>query len=169
MTAVLKSGITLRVAITIAPAVPDLLIYADTGRSPEMRHEVPIGIPDAFLYIERNGSRHAVLTSFELDRIKAIPGGLQGHAYEEFGYDDLLAQGLTREEVSLGVAVNACKALGVGEALVPGTFPVEFADRLRSEGIELRADHETFSQRRRVKNATELAGRAERLRVEARR
>jgi Xaa-Pro aminopeptidase len=158
MTAVLKSGTTFRVAITIAPAVPDVLIYADTFRSPEMRHEVPIGIPDAFLYIERNGSRHAVLTSFELDRVKAIPGGLQGHAYEEFGYDELLAQGLTREEVSLGVAVNACKALGIGEALVPGTFPVQFADRLRSEGIELRADHETFSQRRRVKNATELAG-----------
>ena len=43
----------------------DLMIFADTMRSPEMRHEVPVAVPDPFLYVERNGSKHAVLTSFE--------------------------------------------------------------------------------------------------------
>ena len=138
--------------------MPDLLIYADTGRSPEMRHEVPIGIPDAFLYVERNGSRHVVLTSFELDRIREIAAGPEPHPYEEFGYDELLAQGLQREEVSLRVVVNACKKLGVEDAVVPPAFPIQYADRLRAEGVEVRPDHETFATRRRVKNAVELAG-----------
>jgi Xaa-Pro aminopeptidase len=138
--------------------VPDVLIYADTSRSPEMRHEVPIGIPDAFLYVERNGSRHVVLTAFELDRIRAIPGGPEAHALEEFGFDELVAQGLTKEEVYLRIAVNACKAFGVEDAVVPATFPLEYADRLRAEGVELRVDGDLFSQRRRVKSEVELAG-----------
>jgi Xaa-Pro aminopeptidase len=136
----------------------DVLIYADTARSPELRHEVPIGIPDPFLYVERNGSRHVVLTSFELDRIRAIPGGPEPHAYEEFGFDELIAQGLPRDEVLLAVAVNACKGLGVSDAVTPSTFPLEYADRLRAEGLELRVDRGLFSQRRRVKNAVELEG-----------
>jgi Xaa-Pro aminopeptidase len=138
--------------------LPDVLVYADTFRSPEMRHEVPIGIPDRFLYVERNGSRHAVLTSFEVDRVGALPGGPEPHAYEEFGYDALIAQGLPREDVELGVAVNACKALGVEEAVVPAAFPLEYADRLRNEGVKVKVDRELFEQRRRVKNPVELAG-----------
>jgi Xaa-Pro aminopeptidase len=139
-------------------ALPDVLIYADTGRSPELRHELPLGIPDPFLYVERNGSRHVVLTSFEIDRVRSVPGGPEPHAYEEFGFDELIARGLPREEVSLGVVVNACKALGVVDAVVPTTFPLEYADRLRSEGVGLRVDRELFERRRRVKNADELAG-----------
>jgi Xaa-Pro aminopeptidase len=138
--------------------VPDLLIYADTGRSPEMRHEVPIAIPDSFLYVEQNGSRRVVVTSFELDRIRELPGGPEPHAYEEFGLDELIAQGLSREEVDLGVVVNACKALGVSDAVVPARFPLVCADRLRREGVALRVDRALFDQRRRVKSARELDG-----------
>jgi Xaa-Pro aminopeptidase len=138
--------------------VSDVLIYADTGRSPEMRHEVPIIVPDPFLYLERDGSRHVAVTSFEVDRITAIPDGPQAHACEEFGYDDLLGQGLAREEIDLGVAVNACKALGVEDAVVPPTFPLSLADRLRTEGIRVRVDSETFDGRRRVKSVVELDG-----------
>ena len=111
--------------------MPDVLIYADTVRSPSMRHEVPILVPDSFLYAERDGARHTVSTSFEVDRIAAIPGGPQAHPSEEYGFDDLIAQGLPREEVDLEVVVNACRALG---------------------------DRETFAARRRVKNEAELAG-----------
>ena len=41
---------------------------------------------------------------------------------------------------------------------MPPSFPLELADRLRANGIELRADRELFDERRRRKNATELAG-----------
>jgi Xaa-Pro aminopeptidase len=99
-----------------------------------------------------------VLTSFELDRVREIAHGPEPHPYEEFGYDELLAQGLPREEVSVRVVVNACKELGVEGAVVPPNFPVQYADRLRAGGIEVRPDHVTFATRRRVKNDVELAG-----------
>jgi Xaa-Pro aminopeptidase len=137
--------------------VPDVLIHAGTS-SPDMRHEVPIGIPDPFLYVERGSERHVVLTSFEIDRVEAIPGGPTPHAYEEFGYDDLLAQGLPREEVYIRIAINAVKHFGVTEALVPATFPTIFADRLRAEGVTLTPEYDFFYDRRRVKSEIELAG-----------
>lgn len=138
--------------------MPDVLLYSDTIRSPELRHEVPISIGDPFLYVERSGERQVVITSFELDRVAAITDGPAGHASEEFGLDDLIAAGLPSREALREVAVNACKALGVTEAVVPVFFPLGLAERLRAAGIELRVDQPFFDARRRVKNAAELAG-----------
>jgi Xaa-Pro aminopeptidase len=137
--------------------VADVLILADTLRSPEMRHEVPVVVPDPFLYVERNGDRHVVISAFEAERVEAHDG-LQPHAYESFGWDEFVAQGMSREEVELQTYVRACKELGVEAAVVPPTFPVELADRLRAAGIELVPEREEFVRRRRVKTAPELDG-----------
>src|SRR5262245_48572358 len=152
------SSTSLSLGIYDPGAVPDVLIYSDTIRSPELRHELPLGVPDPFLYVERDGTRHVVLTSFEIDRVRAVPGAPEPHAYEEFGYDDLIAQGLPRDEVLLEVAVNATRALGVTQALVPWTFPVRLSDRLRETGVTLNPELDFFQDRRRVKSDTELAG-----------
>jgi Xaa-Pro aminopeptidase len=138
--------------------MPDVLVYADTMRSPELRHEVPLPVPDPFLYVEHGDERHAVVTAFEIDRIDALGIGVKTHPLEEYGYDELLADGLSRDEVSRRVALNACRDLGVAEASVPSTFPLELADFLRSEGVSLKPDGALFESRRRVKNEFELAG-----------
>ena len=41
---------------------------------------------------------------------------------------------------------------------MPTTFPLELADHLRAEGIELTPQRELFAARRRVKSPVELAG-----------
>jgi len=138
--------------------VADVLIYADSLRSPEMRHEVPLAVPDAFLYAEHDGSRHVVASSFELDRIKAVAPDLELMPYEEFGLDELYAQGLSRDEIELEVVLRAARRFGIERAAVPSTFPLEVADHLRANGIEVIADREHFVRRRRVKNEAELAG-----------
>jgi len=138
--------------------VTDVLIYADSLRSPDMRHEVPIAIPDPFLYAERNGERHAVASSFELDRIAEAAPDLQIMPLEEFGLDELYAQGLTRDEIELEVVLRAARRFGIERAAVPATFPLELGDHLRANGIEVSADREQFVSRRRVKTEAELAG-----------
>src|ERR687896_281009 len=60
-----------RTGIGFTFAVADVLIYAGTMRSPELRHEVPVAVPDPFLYVEQNATKHAVLTSFVADRLRA--------------------------------------------------------------------------------------------------
>ncbi len=135
----------------------DVLIYADTLRCAELRHEVPLSIPDPFLYLEREGARYAVAPSLEVSRLRELDG-LRAVAYEEVGLDDLIARGIDREEHYLHLALTACRRLGVQRALVPPTFPVELADHLRANGIELVADRRHFAARRRVKTEAELEG-----------
>jgi Xaa-Pro aminopeptidase len=137
--------------------MPDVLIFADTVGSPEMRHEVPILVPDPFLYAEKDGKRYSVSTAFEVSRLAEL--GIEAHAWEEFGYDELIEQGLPRYEITwLHINLNACRELGVEVATVPRTFPLATADHLRANGITLEPDHYFFSARRRVKNESELEG-----------
>ncbi len=136
----------------------DVLIYADSLRSPELRHEVPIAVPDAFLYAEKDGERHVVASSFELDRIAEAAPSLDLMPLEEFGIDELYAQGLTRDQIELEIVLRAARRFGIEDAIVPPGFPLELADHLRENGIKLSADRKGFVARRRVKNDAELAG-----------
>jgi len=137
--------------------VPDILIHDDTLSSPVLRHEVPLAVPDPFLYAEIDGRRIAVVSSLEAPRVRELPG-IEARTYDEFGWDELLAQGLSFYEVSRAADVRAVLELGIREAVVPPRFPLDLADRLRAEGIDVRVDRDEFARRRRVKNEHELAG-----------
>jgi Xaa-Pro aminopeptidase len=136
----------------------DVLVYADSIRSPEMRHEVPLAVPDPFLYAEHAGGRFAVVSSLEADRIREADPGIEVRPLEAFGMDELLTSGIPREQADMEVVVRACGELGIASAAVPATFPLELADHLRANGLELYADGELFTRRRRVKTEAELDG-----------
>ena len=50
----------------------DVLIIGDTFRSPELRHEIPLGVPDPFVYLERDGARHVYVAAMEAPRIRGL-------------------------------------------------------------------------------------------------
>jgi Xaa-Pro aminopeptidase len=135
----------------------DVLIYADTVRSPELRHEVPMTIVDPFLYVERDGVRHIVVSSMEIPLLAEL-GGYELHPLEEFGLDELRRSGLPSSEIFDELVVRAVRELGVEDATVPATFPVLVADRLRAAGVELTPSRAAFDRRRRVKAKAELEG-----------
>jgi Xaa-Pro aminopeptidase len=137
--------------------VPDLLIYADTVRSPELRHEVPVAVPDPFLYAERNGSRYAFVGSLEIPRMQELDG-LQAVPLDEIGMDELIAQGLSADELDRELVLRACRRVGIADAVAPRTFPLDVADHLRANGIRVRSEGKTFDLRRRVKTDSELDG-----------
>jgi Xaa-Pro aminopeptidase len=138
--------------------VADVLIHADTSRSPAMRHEVPLSIPDPFLYVEHDGRRSVVITAFERERVSAVAPDIDLLPPEQFGIDELLRGGIPPVEAMLEVYTRALREIGVMEAAVPPQFPVELADHLRAHGVTLRVEREMFEDRRRRKNATEVAG-----------
>ena len=135
----------------------DVLIYADTFRSPELRHEVPLGVPDPFLYAEKDGTKHIVIGAMEIPRLREI-GGFELHPGEEFGSDELAARGLSYAEIREQIVVRAVEALGVSAAFVPESFPLRMADLLRGAGVELTPNRDFFDGRRRSKVQAELAG-----------
>jgi Xaa-Pro aminopeptidase len=133
-----------------------VLIFADTERSPELRHEVPVAIGDAFLYAETNGTRHVLTNVLELSKMKKL--GLTTHLGTDYGSDDLVAEGKEWEEIQKEILLRAVRDFGVTSAVVPFWFPTKLADHLRANGIELTPDEKFFNARRRVKNDEELAG-----------
>ncbi|MGO9496733.1 MAG: hypothetical protein ACLQA5_08510 [Solirubrobacteraceae bacterium] len=97
----------------MAGEMPDVLICGDTVRDPAMRHEIPLMVPDQFLYVEAGDERHVVVSSLERSRIEALGSGLTVHAFEEFGYDDLVSSGKDREDAVLEVLVRATESFGL--------------------------------------------------------
>jgi Xaa-Pro aminopeptidase len=135
----------------------ELLICADTMRSADMRHAVPLAVPDPFLYAESNGTRHVFTNSMEAARLRQL-GLFEVHVSEELGIDELIAQGLPPKEVRSQLLVRAVASIGPKRFTVPDAFPVWLADRLRAEGFELEVDQELFDDRRRAKTEPQLAG-----------
>jgi Xaa-Pro aminopeptidase len=138
--------------------VPDVLIYGDTIRSPELRHEVPVVIPDGFLYAETGERRAVVLHSLEIPRVREEAPGLEIVSLEQLGSDELFASGKQGWEIELELALRGCRELGIESAVVPAAFPVGHADHLRTNGIQVTIDRDFFDNRRRAKNETELRG-----------
>ncbi len=136
----------------------DVLIYADTMRSPELRHEVPVPIPDSFLYLERGGRRVVVVSSLETARIAEAAPEIETIAYEHLGYDELAQSGLPFDELFLELHTRACREVGIVNAAVPPTFPLELGDHLRASGIEVVVDRGLFEDRRRRKSSVEIEG-----------
>ncbi len=137
--------------------MPDVLIYADTFRSADMRHAIPLGVPDPILYVEAGGAKHVFTHSMEAQRLRAL-GLFDVHLSEEYGSDELMAAGLDRKEIRAQLAVRQVQSLGITGASVPENFPVWLADRLRDAGIELDVDQDLFDDRRRSKTDAQLEG-----------
>ncbi|MGZ6673124.1 MAG: M24 family metallopeptidase [Solirubrobacteraceae bacterium] len=138
--------------------MPAVLICGDTLRSPELRHEVPLGIGDPFLYLENDGRRAVLTNVLEVDRIAQQAPELERVLGEELGRDELIAEGLSYAAIDRELFLRAAQRLGIAAAVVPPDFPLAVADRLRAEGIQLTTDDDFFAERRRRKTDAELAG-----------
>jgi Xaa-Pro aminopeptidase len=137
--------------------VAEVLIYSDSIRSADMRHAVPLAVPDPFLYAEQNGTRHVFANSMEGGRLRAL-GLFDVHLHEELGFDELVASGLDYSELRAQLALRGVGSLGLKRASVPETFPVWLADRLRAAGVELEVDQGLFDDRRRSKTEAQITG-----------
>ena len=142
----------------------NVLVYGDTMRVPELRHEVPLGIPDPFVYAELDGRRVVVVSSMEASRVEELGTGLEVHATEEFGADEIRRSGMDTYAAPNELARRIVRGLGIESATVPLRFPLGIAEALRGAGVELTVDQKHFDDRRRRKSGHELEGirRAER-------
>jgi Xaa-Pro aminopeptidase len=135
-----------------------LLLYGDTDRSAAMRHEVPLGIGDPFLFAEVDGRPYVLNTSLEAERIKRALPEAELLDYFDLGYRELVDRGMSMADAGREVETRVVQQLGIDEAIVPGDFPVALADRLRANGVTLTVDDAAVELRRRAKAPAELEG-----------
>src|SRR5918996_322496 len=136
------------------------LLYDDSVRSPEMRHEVGLAVGDPIVFME-HAERRIVVGSI-LER-----GGFQERedvvdefwTYDELDYEDLIKDpDFPTHFIGPELVLRAVRRAGVDEAVVPPTFRLNIADYLREAGISLQVDVEQWQARRRQKAPWELEG-----------
>jgi Xaa-Pro aminopeptidase len=134
----------------------NLLIHGAPDTSPDLFHAIPVGIIDPFLYAETDGRRAATVSVLDADKVRAL--GIDVIDPAQLGADELLASGVSRHQLTLEIALRACRELGLERAIVPPEFPLAVADHLRAGGVALDVDPEAFVLRRRSKSESQLAG-----------
>jgi Xaa-Pro aminopeptidase len=137
---------------------PAVLIHGDTHRSAALRHELPLGIIDAFSYFELDGRRVAVIASMEASRIAEVAPDVEIIDPYELGLDELVKRGMRWDEVEPELCARAAQRLKADRLVVPANLPVSVADRLRADGVDVVPDEREFIRRRRAKTQAEIAG-----------
>ncbi len=112
--------------------------------------------PDEVVWFELDGVKRLVVSMLEFARAKTqAPRSVEIVGRELFFEND--DRGRTTETL----LANLSKKYGVAEWLVPGNFPVAYADSLRSAGIRVTPSAGMFFPERMAKSADEIAKIAE--------
>jgi Xaa-Pro aminopeptidase len=135
---------------------PPLLFYADGYRSPDVYHATRFLSLDPIIALEDVEELVIVASSLEEGRIRKESRATKVVNMNDFGAQDLAAQGLSGSDFSAEIIKRFLVDRGVHRVAVPPYFPVAEADILRGAGIELEVAKD-LRERRRVKRPDEIA------------
>jgi Xaa-Pro aminopeptidase len=139
-----------------------LLIIATSEQDADLYYATRFLAPDPFPFFPMGGERVIMVSDLELGRAKsqaAVETILSLQRYED------RAKGRVTQPTLLDAVDEAFRERGVQRLLVPGSFPVEYADKFRAGGYEVRVMEGTFFEQRLVKSETEVGWIAETLRL----
>ncbi len=138
------------------------LMIAASEHDADMLYASGMFVPDPFVAIGIGGSWHGLLSPLEVDRARHQSKLAEVHLDTpwrekagERGWEPTLA----------GAAAAFLHDRGIRSLQVPGSFPLQYADRLRAWGFEVRPSAGTLFPERAVKTEDEIRhlARAERL------
>jgi Xaa-Pro aminopeptidase len=135
---------------------PPLLFYADGYRFPDVYHVTRFLTPDPIIALEQDGEVVIVAHPLEEGRARKESRAREVLGIDRFGAKELLATGITREELDAEITKRFLDSRGLRRVSVPPSFPLGMAERLRAKGIEL-AVAQDLSHRRRAKRPDEIA------------
>ena len=136
------------------------LLFDDSLRSPEMRHEIGERVMDPVLFLEHGGKRIVVAGVLEQPLFESRDDIVDDLWNEhDLGMDELYKEGAFPEAL-LGpeLVLRALRRAGVSSVTVPPSFKLLVADYLRSKGVEVVVDADVWGARRRRKTPGELEG-----------
>ncbi len=135
-------------------ADPAILLIAASEQDSNLYYATRFLAPDPFVFLQVGGRKLLVMSDLELDRAK-----LEARVDEVLSYATYEAK--AKQHVAQPTLVDTLAVLleerGVTDLLVPASFAVEHADRLRERGIRLTWKRDPFFEERVVKQADEVA------------
>jgi Xaa-Pro aminopeptidase len=133
---------------------PARLIVAASETDPDILYATRFWAPDPFIFLQRNGKRTLVLSDLEIDRgrkqadadefvmFSELEREVQGHSKKTPPYEKVLAHFLRKR--------------GVRSAVVPGSFPLRYAEELGANNIRVRAADGLYWPEREAKSDKEI-------------
>ncbi len=128
------------------------LIIADSEHNADMLYASGMFVPDAFIAIEIEGRWHGLFSPLEVGRAE------KGSKFDESHLDTswrVLAESHSYRGLA-GIAASFLKDRNIDQLMVPGDFPLSYAEQLRSWGFEVNATEGAFFPDRAVKSEYEL-------------
>ena len=144
-----------------------LLIIDTTEDNADLLYRTGFFVPDPVIYIEHKGKKILVLSDLEIDRGNdeaSVDTILSFSEYQK----KLLSEKRSRPRF-VDIVDEVLKDLKIKQALVPGMFPVKYADELRKRGYTIRvSEEEPFFKERLTKSPGEIGFLKDALRKTAR-
>jgi Xaa-Pro aminopeptidase len=134
------------------------LIIAASERDADLYYSTRFLAPDPFPFFQIGTERVIMASDLELGRARsqaAVETILALQKYEDRARERI------KQPTLLDAVDEALKERGIQQLVVPGTFPTEYADKLRSRGYEVRAKEGAFLEERLVKSDVEVGWIAE--------
>src|SRR6267143_1827335 len=133
-----------------------VLFCADGYKFPDVYHVTRFLAPDPIIALEQDGEVAIVVNSLEEGRARKQSRAREVLNIDHFGAKELLAKGITREDLDAEITKRFLESRGLRLVAVPPYFPLRLAEFLRANGIELVVAAD-LAERRRAKRPDEIA------------
>ena len=130
-----------------------VLIIAASEQDSNLYYATRFIAPDPFVYVEIHGKKIMIMSELELDRARK-----EADVDEVIPTAKIIAKLRSRSirPTTTEIINFLFKERNISEILVPGNFPIEYADQLRQKGYQLRSKSEPFYEKRIIKNKMEI-------------
>ncbi|HEV8676534.1 MAG TPA: Xaa-Pro peptidase family protein [Methylomirabilota bacterium] len=135
-------------------ADPAILIIAASEHDSNLYWVSGFLAPDPFVFLQVGERKLLLMSDLELDRAKAESRVDEVLAYSAY---EAKARQRVAQPTLIDTLAEVLEEYGVTDVLVPASFGVEHADRLRERGIRLAWKRDPFFEERVVKRPDEVA------------
>jgi Xaa-Pro aminopeptidase len=132
-----------------------LLLVGDSETNQNIYYKTHFLAGDPFIYFENDGRSLLVVGRMEQGRAQKESTVAEVKTFEDFGYLDLVKEGVDRTDAFVTVLERITAESGDG-VTVEGRFPVLYADALRERGMMLEVSRDLLRMERRRKLPHEI-------------
>jgi len=148
--------------LNLEPRTDANLIIAASEADANLYYATRFLAPDPFVFLGHGAEKILLISDLELNRARAQAAVDSVLAIRE--YENRVKAAGTERPTVTDALFELLKERRVRSLLVPGSFPIEHADRLRGQGITIHVKSEPFFEERLVKSRREVQAIAEAMR-----
>ncbi len=133
-----------------------VLMVGESFHNADMYYASRFLAPDSFAYVCANDKEYIIVSPMEYGRAEKESRVRNVISRDKYGYTDMIRK-LKREDLATADMLAAFLAeIKAGSVMVPESFPLGVADRLRSKGVEATAAPLDIEERRMIKSPEEI-------------